>query len=128
MPRGIYQRKKRGHNMTVPLARDAMVFHHRVAGIRARLSIVDGLLTEVNQELAVFVSRRFVPRRRTTMSELARLLVIREDYLAGHTTEDEAYRAIVLIFADNPVGVANAVLDSWLPANIHATTARNVDE
>lgn len=54
MPRGIYQRKKRGHkHMTVPLARDAMVFNHRVAGIRARLSIVDGLLTEVNQELAV---------------------------------------------------------------------------
>lgn len=62
------------------------------------------------------------------MSELARLLVIRENYLAGHATEDEAYRSIVFMFADNPVGVAKAVLDSWLPANIHATTVRNVDE
>lgn len=55
MPGGIYKRKKRAshRNMTVPLARDARVFIHRLAGIRARLSIVDGLLTEVNQELAV---------------------------------------------------------------------------
>lgn len=53
------------------------------------------------------------------MSDLARLLVIREDYLAGNISEDEAFRAIVLLFASNPVGIAKAVLESWLPDKLN---------